>query len=114
MPYPKEEIDPAHYSHPKPMPLPIQDTQQHHWDEFVKRRYCVWCKEHADKWKPKRTRAPLAEIVNEAAPKQRQRQSKTYGGCKECNAYLCKRGACFKQYHSSNDIKQLAVVGISI
>jgi hypothetical protein len=42
----------------------------------------------------------LGEIVNEAASAQRQRLSKTNGGCKICSAYLCVKGDCFDRYHS--------------
>jgi hypothetical protein len=104
-PYPKEEINPTWYSHPKSMPLPNWDTQGHCWSKFPKRGYCVWCKEHAQEWKSKRVRPALAEIVNGAGPAQRQRQSKTYGGCEACSACLCQKGGCFKQYHSNNNSK---------
>jgi hypothetical protein len=87
------------------MPLPNQEAQNHEWDKFLKRGYCIWCKEHSKEWKSKRTRPVLAEIVNETGPAKRQRESKTYGGCTACSAYLCKKGDCFKDYHSRKNTK---------
>jgi cell division septation protein DedD len=72
------------------MLLANQEAQNYQWAEFPKRGYCVWCKEHAEKWTPKRGPV-LAEIVNGAVPAKCQRQSKTYGGCIGCNAYLCRK-----------------------
>jgi hypothetical protein len=63
---------------------------------------------------PKRARPFPGEIVNNAAVTQRQRQSKTYGGCKICNIYLCVKGACFEQYHRKSNNKQLADASIVI
>ena len=87
------------------MPSVNTEAKSHGWKEFLKRGYCVWCKEHVDEWKPKRAQPVLAETVNREAPTKRQRQSRTYGGCIDCTVYLCKRGECFKRYHSSNDNK---------
>ena len=38
------------------MPPANQRARNHQWEEFPKRRYCIWCKERMEKWKPKRTR----------------------------------------------------------
>ena len=85
--------------------LANQNAQIHRWEDFMKRSYCVWCKDNAEKWVPKWTRPVLAEIVNGAASTQRKRQSKTFGGCTACNVYLCRKGACFEQYHSNSNVK---------
>jgi hypothetical protein len=92
--------------HIKPMPLPNQDPIQiHEWSRFPTRGYCAWCKEHAERWEPKRERPPLAEIVNSAGPTKCKRQTKTYGGCIACKAFLCLKGACLKEYHSNKNTK---------
>ncbi len=83
----------------KSMPLVNQEAKRHQWEAFSKRGYCVWCKEHRNKWESKRIRSPLAEIANGVAPAKRQRQSKTYGGCTDCTAYLCRKGVCFERFH---------------
>jgi hypothetical protein len=92
--------------HIKPMPLLSQDPIQiHQWSRFPIRGYCIWYKEHAEKCEPKRERPPLAEIVNSAGPAKRKRQSKTYGGCIAYKAFLCLKGACFKEYHNKKNTK---------
>jgi hypothetical protein len=93
------------HSNIKPMPLPIRDMKEHHWSQFPKRGYCVWCKKNAEQWIPKRARPALADITNNAGSTMRKRQSKTYGGCMTCSAYLCRKGGCFEQYHSNNSTK---------
>jgi hypothetical protein len=82
------------------MPMVNQNAQQHHWSHFLKRRYYIGCKEHTEKWIPKRARPALTEIVNGAGPTERQRQSRSYGGYVACSAHLCQKGACFKEFHS--------------
>ena len=89
-------------SPPSPPPSIPQPNRTHRWERFEKRGYCIWCKKHTEKWEPKRARPILGEIVNGAAPAQRQRQSKTYGGCKICSVYFCVKGDCFDRYHSNN------------
>jgi Transposase IS4 len=89
--------------YPPPSP-PSQPICTHNWERFEKRGYCIWCKYHTEAWKPKR-RPVLSEIVNQAAPTQASRQSRTYGGCRTCSAYLCVKGDCFRQYHGSNNNK---------
>jgi Transposase IS4 len=84
------------------MPLINENAQNHHWEQFPKRGYCVWCKKQAETFK---IRPVLAEIVNGAAPTGRKRSARSQGGCKGCNVYLCKKGACFKQYHSNSNHK---------
>ena len=88
-----------------PPPSIPQPNRTHHWERFEKRGYCIWCKKHTEKWEPKRARPILGEIVNGAAPAQRQRQSKTYGGCTTCSAYFCVKGDCFDRYHSNSNNK---------
>jgi hypothetical protein len=87
------------------MLLPNQEAQNYKWDKFLKRGYYIWCKEHSKEWKSKRIRPILAEIVNKTGPAKRQRESKTYGGCVAYNAYLCKKGDCFRDYHSHKNTK---------
>lgn len=53
------------------MPPASQNTQNHHWREFSKRGYYIWCKEHPNKWEPKRARAVLADITNQVGSAQR-------------------------------------------
>ena len=89
----------------KPMPPANQKAPKHQWKEFLKRNWCIWCKEHAANWVPKRATGVLNEIVNGVAPARRQRQSKTYGGCEPCNVYLCRKGTCFEQYHDRSNTK---------
>jgi hypothetical protein len=89
---------------PPPPPIP-QPNRTHYWERFEKRGYCVWCKKYMEKWEPKRVRPVLSDIVNEATPAQAPRQSRTYGGCKICSAYLCVKGACFERYHSNSNNK---------
>ena len=93
-PYPKVEMLVKKTYKSKPMPLPNRDTLNHHWQEFSKRGYCVWCKKK-DKMRP-----ALAEIVNQAASNTCQRRSRVYGGCMSCNVYLCVKEDCFRQFHS--------------
>jgi hypothetical protein len=87
------------------MPLVNQNAQNHQWKEFPKRGYCVWCKEHGEKFKTNRIRPILAEIVNGATSAGRQRPPRSYGGCIGCNVHLCRKGACFKLYHGSDNNK---------
>jgi hypothetical protein len=82
------------------MPPANQKAQSHQWKQFLKRGYCVWCKEHPDEWEPKKASPILGEIVNGVRPGRRKRQSQAYGGCEDCNAYLCRKGNCFKRYHN--------------
>jgi hypothetical protein len=103
MAYPEEEIPIKKHPHHKAMPLPNRDIQQHHWGKFLKRKYCVWCKEQAEKGLVKEARVVLGEIINDAGPKRRGGHSRTYGGCKGCNVSLCQKGACFRQYYSSSN-----------
>jgi Transposase IS4 len=63
---------------PYPPPL-LQPNSTHFWQRFEKRGYCIWCKTHPEGWEAKR-RPILGEIVNQAAPTQAGRQSRTYGG----------------------------------
>jgi Transposase IS4 len=86
-----------------PLPLPNRATNEHVWKLFSRRGYCQWCKKHAEKWVPQRPRRILGEIVNEEAPRKRARQSQTQGGCDSCRVYLCRKGACFEDFHSSSN-----------
>jgi Transposase IS4 len=108
---------PTVHSRARPMPLPQQDGYSYHkWERMDKRRHCVWCKQHSKQWAPQRApqraRTALAEVTNTAPPPPpppppppqpqagRQRESKTYGGCRLCNVYLCYKTSCFERYHS--------------
>jgi hypothetical protein len=91
-------------SSPPPPPPPLRPYSTHYWERFDTRGYCIWCKTHSEEWKPKR-RPILNEIVNQAAPSQAGRQSRTHGGCTLCSAYLCVKGACFQLFHKNRDNK---------
>lgn len=96
---------------PSPPPPPrtrpkLASNQQfpHQWVKLGSRRYCIWCKEHPETWKPKLNRIPLAPIVNSVQQKSsRTRQSQSSGGCAVCNVWLCSTGNCFQRFHSNSD-----------
>jgi hypothetical protein len=101
-PYEKEQII-QNRRHIRPhLPIPNRHVDEHVWELFIKRGYCCWCKEHAEKWIPKRI---LSEIVNGEAKSKWARQSQTPGGCRACNVYLCRKGDCFEAFHSRSNIK---------
>jgi hypothetical protein len=56
------------------MPRPNLDALFYNCVPLKTRRYCVWCKEYAEEWVPKRPRRALAEIGN---IRLRNRQSKS-------------------------------------
>jgi hypothetical protein len=51
------------------------------------------------------TRAVLADITNQVGSAQRQRQSKTYGGCVDCKVCLYRKGAYLELFHSNKNTK---------
>jgi len=81
-----------------------QEALFHNWIQFKSRSYCVWCKEHAEEWTPKRARPVLSELVNGEQSPKRERQSKSQWGCDSCNVSLCRRGRCWDNYHSCINI----------
>jgi Transposase IS4 len=87
-----------------PLPPLLHPNSTHYWERFETRGYCIWCKTHSEGWEPKR-RPVLCEIINQAAPAQAGRQSRTYGGCKLCSAYLCVKAGCFQQYYKNRNNK---------
>jgi hypothetical protein len=90
-----------HRNH-RAMPLANQNAQNHHWEQFPKRGYCVWCKKQAETSK---TRLVFAEIVNGATSTGRKRSTRSSRGCTGCNVNLYKKEACFEQYHSNSNSK---------
>jgi Transposase IS4 len=84
----------------KPISPPNQNGQDHHWRQFEKRGYCVWCRKNAQESEKSNRRPALVEIVNGASSNASQRTKRSCGGCGECMMSLCKEGPCFKQYHS--------------
>ena len=104
-PYSEPDLYAKKHCHTKSMPLPNQNMEGHHLGRFGKRGYCVWCKKNAQEEVLNRVRPALAEISNLARPGAPTRQSRTYGGCIACNAFLCIKGACFEQYHSRSNSK---------
>ena len=109
-PYDEKEQNTQNKRHQRyPLPLSNSKVLEHKWDRFLKRGYCVWCKEGAEKWVPHRPPNPLTEIVNSAAQPKRARHSQTWGGCGGCEVYLCLKGNCMKAFHSRTNTIQLAV-----
>jgi hypothetical protein len=87
------------------MPIPNWAAQAHNKVQLEVRKYCVWCKEHAEEWAPKR-RPVLAELVNGERICKRIRQLKGSWGCDSCKVCLClcQIGACWEQYHSRSNL----------
>jgi hypothetical protein len=104
-PYSETELYAKKHCYIKSMPLPNQDMKGHRLGRFGRRGYCVWCKRNTQEGVPNRVRPALAEISNLAHPSAPTRQSRTYGGCIACSAFLCIKGACFEQYHSHSNSK---------
>ena len=81
------------------MPLPIQGPFRHRWKRMRQRRQCVWCKQQAQQAQQAQ-RPALAEITNIASQGVQQgAASRSLGGCRLCNVYLCLKSACFESYH---------------
>ena len=94
IPYPSTR--PSNYKTMSPI---NEKAENHEWEAFKKRGYCVWCKEHPEEWIPKRASPAPAEAANKADPKKRQRQSRSNGGCLSCAVHLCKKGGCIERFH---------------
>jgi hypothetical protein len=71
----KKTTDKRCYSYT--MPLPNKEALSHQLVRLEARGYCVWCKEHAEEWVPKRTPV-LGELVNGEQVRKRSRQSRSY------------------------------------
>jgi hypothetical protein len=84
------------------MPRPNWDALSHDCVPLETRRYCVWCKEHAEEWVPKRPRRALTEIGN---TRLRNRQSRSQYGCHSCGICLYRKGNCWDNYYSYNNTK---------
>jgi Transposase IS4 len=76
IPYPDKAIATANSYRSSYLPSINVETPSHAWERWEKRGHCVWCRTHVEKWVPKRP-SVLQEIVNEAPPKKRTRQSQS-------------------------------------
>jgi hypothetical protein len=87
------------------LPSLNQQALIHNWVQLQTRSYCVWRRNHAEKWAPKRARPVLAELVNGEQSAQRKRTSRSQYGCDSCNVYLYRKGSCWSDFHSQNNNK---------
>jgi Transposase IS4 len=83
------------------MPAVNQEALAHNLTRLEVRKYCIWCKEHPEKWNPKSAMPVLGELVNGEQSRKRKRQSRSQWSCDSCGVCLCSKGDCWEQYHSS-------------
>ena len=76
------------------MPAVNQEALAHSLTRLEVRKYCIWCKEHPEKWNPKSAMPVLGELVNREQSRKRKRQSRSQWSCDSCGVCLCSKGYC--------------------